>query len=122
MTLLVLPTPPSSNRYWRTRVARTRAGRTYVQTYKSPEARAYQLAVANRALVAGLRPLSGDLALVIRWYRARRAGDTSNRIKLIEDALQGVLFENDRQIKRVVAERFEDRLNPRVEVDVWVVA
>ena len=45
-------------------------------------------------------------------------GDLANREKCVEDAMQGVLYENDRQIKAKHTEWILDRANPRIEV--WV--
>ena len=56
--------------------------------------------------------------LVLKWYRGRKAGDTTNRIKLLEDALQGIAYEDDNQVTEVHALRLEDPGNPRVEVRV----
>lgn len=107
---ITLPPPPSANRYWR-----NFRGRTVV----SGEAKAYKDAAAWLARAAGMdEPLTGNVALTVRWYRERKAGDLSNRLKILEDALQGVAYVNDSQIVRIVAERYDDKRNPRVEVEV----
>lgn len=106
---LTLPYPPSANRYWRT----TRQGRTYV----SPDAKAYKRAVADRARAALVGPpLAGEVALTLAVFRPRKAGDLSNRIKVLEDALIGIAYRDDAQVRRIVAERFDDKRAPRVEV------
>jgi crossover junction endodeoxyribonuclease RusA len=97
-----LPEPPSSNHYWRTRVARTRLGRTYVQTYVSPEARRWKENVWLLTRAAGWRPLRGPVALEIAWY-PRRGGDLSNRVKVLEDALIGSAYLDDGQVCRIEA-------------------
>jgi crossover junction endodeoxyribonuclease RusA len=104
---VTLPYPPSANRYWRT----TRDGRTYV----SAEAKQYKKDVAK---VAGRANLTGELRLTMFVYRPRKTGDLSNRIKVLEDALQGVLFNDDKQISEIYAVRLDDKQNPRVEVTV----
>ena len=107
---ITLPVPPSANVYWR-----LFRGRNVV----SAEARAYKNDAAWLARAAGMaEPLTGDVALTVRWYRERKAGDLSNRLKILEDALQGVAYVNDSQIVRIVAERYDDKRNPRVEVEV----
>ena len=110
MIRLTLPYPPSANRYWR----HTRRGGLYV----APEAKAYKQTVAALGLKEGARPLAGDVSLTLRVYRPQRSGDLSNRIKVLEDALRGVAFGDDKQVARLLAERFEDKHNPRVEVEV----
>lgn len=109
MITLSLPYPPSANRYWR-----NFRGRMVI----SPEAKGYKTAVQLIAKRAGVRLLTGEVALILRVYRPRKAGDLSNRIKVLEDALQGVAFHDDSQVVAIEAERFDDKANPRVEVDI----
>lgn len=95
---LVVPEPPSANRYWRSRIARTRLGRQYVQVYVSPLARQWRVGLKWAAARAGWKPLEGPVRLKVRWCRARKAGDLSNRVKVLEDALQGLGYRNDAQV------------------------
>lgn len=104
---LTLPAPPSANRYWR--VFRNRA-------VMSDEAREYKRLVAYLAQRAGLEPAAGEIVLTVRWYRARRSGDLSNRIKIVEDALRGVVYVDDKQVVELHAFRDDDKANPRVEI------
>ena len=107
---LMVPYPPSANVYWRV----TRQGRIYV----SPEAKAYRARVRWLAMGARLRPLTGPVSLSLAVYRPRRAGDLSNRIKVLEDALQGVAYADDSQVVELHAVRLDDAADPRVEVTV----
>lgn len=111
MKPLVLPLPPSANN----RLALVR-GR-FVQTR---EARAYKQAVALKALAHGMRPLHGEIAVQVHVYRARRSGDLDNFFKAAFDALKGIAWDDDKQVVRLVADRYEDKANPRMEV--WVEA
>ena len=92
--VLVLPEPPSSNRYWRIH------GRV---TYKTREAKAYCELVSN-AVRAHLNlkngPLFpvGDVSVIVVWHRSRKAGDLDNRSKVLYDALEGTLYADDKQI------------------------
>lgn len=106
---IVLPLPPSANRYWR-----VWHGRAVVST----EARAYKLNARLRALSQGMRPVSGPVVLNLVVYRKRKAGDLSNRIKVAEDALQGVAYTNDSQVVELHARLEDDPSNPRLVV--WV--
>lgn len=108
-----VPYPPSANRYWR--VWRGHA-------VLSNEARAYKRSVCLALKASGVKPLDGPLRLVLRVYRPRKAGDLSNRIKVLEDALQDAAFEDDAQIVSIVADRFDDKARPRVEVEISEVA
>jgi crossover junction endodeoxyribonuclease RusA len=102
-----LPVPPSARDYWR--VWRNRAVRTKeAEAYRDCVARA----VGSRAL------LQGDVAITVHWYRSARRGDLDNRLKILFDALQGAVYQNDNQVIEIHAYRHEDAGNPRVEVGV----
>lgn len=103
------PVPPSANRYWRHYRGRVVA---------SDEAQRYKQTVAMLARCAGVRPLSGPVAVEVAVYRARRAGDLDNFLKVLCDALQGVFYDNDAQIREIHATLHDDRHDPRVEVVV----
>jgi crossover junction endodeoxyribonuclease RusA len=104
-----LPWPPSANRYWR-----MWQGRMVV----SSEARQYKLDVAARARLAGLRPTDNPVCISLDLYRPAKRGDLSNRIKIVEDALQGVAYHDDSQVIELHARRFDDKKNPRVEITI----
>lgn len=110
---LVLPYPPSANRYWKTWRGRT---------VKSAEARAYALAVGMLCRAARAKPLAGPVVVSIGVYRPRRAGDLDNRIKVTLDSLRGHAFEDDEQVVELHAYRHDDKARPRVEVEVSPVA
>ena len=109
---IVLPVPPSANRYWR-----HYAGRTVV----SAGARAYKAGVALVAQHAGMRPFAGPVAVYLHVYRARKAGDLDNSAKVLLDALQGVAYNDDAQIVELHLYRHDDKANPRVEVEIRTV-
>ena len=106
---LVLPEPPSANRYWR--LVRGRA-------VVSAEARAYRRTVT--ALAGHLRPIAGPSPVRVRiaWHRGRRSGDLDNRLKQVLDCLCGLAYEDDAQIVELYATRHDDPKNPRVEITV----
>jgi crossover junction endodeoxyribonuclease RusA len=100
MAVVTLPYPPSANQYWR-----LFKGRIVV----TRETKAYRAAV--RLAWLGLKPrvfaLSGPVCLIVDLYRPRRAGDLSNRIKVLEDALQGLAYLDDKQVTYLRATRYE---------------
>lgn len=133
---LTLPWPVSSNRYWRSFVPR---GRTRAVTVVSDEAKAYRTEVAWRAKAQGLRvPLDGRIAIELRLYPQRphdwakraqrnpegwdddvRCIDLGNAEKVLSDALNGVAWHDDRQLRRIVLERCEpDERGARVELAI----
>lgn len=109
---LVLPEPPSANRYWRT--FRGRA-------VKSKEAKAFVATVQGIATAARVKPiLEGPVALSVRWVRGRKAGDLDNRLKIVCDALgKGLCYKDDRQITEITMTRVDGDKPGRLEVAVW---
>lgn len=106
---LTLPFPPSANRYWR--VFRGRA-------VLSAEARKYKNDV--RLVNAKARPIGDGVS--VQWsavaYFPDRRGDLSNRIKILEDALNGIAWDDDSQVEAISIVRGLDKKNPRIEIEV----
>jgi hypothetical protein len=46
-----------------------------------------------------------------RWGTSLTIG-----LKITQDALEGLCYQNDGQICQINAERFDDKLNPRIEI------
>ena len=105
--MLYLPYPISVNRYWRTFRGRT---------IRSSEAVAYKEQVTELALEAGLKMHPGCVRVDMMlhpalpkdwekrqkrdpmWLLSVRRIDLDNAMKVAIDALQGIAYENDRQI------------------------
>lgn len=108
--ILALPYPPSANRYWR--IVRGRA-------VLSAEARQYKRTVALMAKAQKVsKPFEGPVRLTISVYRPQKSGDLSNRLKVLEDALQGIAFEDDNQVVEIHMRRGDDKANPRAVVTI----
>lgn len=103
------PLPPSSNRYWR-----LAKGRLIV----SDEARDYKTTVAMLAKCARVEQLTGPVAVTVAIYRERKSGDLDNFLKILLDAMQGLFYANDAQVREIHASLHEDRHEPRCEVQV----
>lgn len=58
--------------------------------------------------------MTGELTLTADVYYRTEANDLD--ITLLLDFLQGRIYKNDRQVRRMVLDHFIDRDNPRVEV------
>lgn len=106
-----LPWPPSANRLWRT----TRQGRMY----KTQEAADYGMGVGWIVMEHGINPMTGPVCLSLQFYRPMQRGDLDNRIKAVLDALNGVLYKDDKQVVELHAFLADDKHNPRVEVTIW---
>lgn len=103
MVVLSLPYPISTNRYWRTFRSRQ---------IVSKEAVAYKARVAAIAAENGIKPTAKTVGLTVQLIpKANKDGsaskvclDLDNCLKVCLDALQGAAYENDNQVRRIVAE------------------
>lgn len=69
------------------------------------------------------RPLLGPLGIEFIFYREdRRKVDLDNLEKAMLDGLQGILFEDDSQIKEKKAVLEHSKEMPGVKVSVWEIA
>lgn len=91
--------------------------------YKTPEAEAFwgHLQAAARRAMRGARPMEGHLSARVQFTFDSERPDLDGPIKPTLDALQGIVYGNDRQIRTLLVERSLDRERPRVEVSVWEV-
>lgn len=114
IVILMLPEPPSSNRYWR-----HAKGRTYL----SAEALAYRAAVAAvwaevRTKNRRIKKLAGPIAVTLHWHRGRKSGDLDNRIKQLLDALRGWAYDDDKQVVEIHAYRHDKPRHANVVVTI----
>lgn len=93
-----LPLPPSANRYWR-----HTCKNGHVVTYVSAEAKAYRTEVWA-AWPHDTEPYAGNVSVTMHFYMTR-IGDLDNRIKVLLDALQGLAYEDDKQVCHLEATR-----------------
>lgn len=103
-----LPLPPSANRYWR----QGHNGRVYV----SQEAQDYKQLVG--LTLAGRDVLDGEIWLDVKIYRKAKRGDIDNYLKVLFDAMQGCVYQNDKQVMSISVLLLDDPKDPRVEVGV----
>lgn len=113
---LILPPPPALNHLHFTRVVVPKGRKPFVQRGLTSEGLAYKEKVAN--IADGMTPFVGDVEVRMRWFRSRRIGDLDGIFKIILDSLTGFAYADDKQVKRIDAERFDDAKRPRVEVEI----
>lgn len=113
MATITLPVPPSANRYWR-----SARGRVFV----SQEATAYKLEAGWTARQAGIECVSSPVIVRLDVYRPQKRGDLDNYAKILIDSLIGIAYVDDSQIVEIHARRFDDKKNPRVEVEIMEAA
>lgn len=111
-----LPMPPSANTYWRNVVIGGKA-----RTLVSEDAKNYKKEIGELAHRLGMRPARGEVCLMILVFRNQASGDLSNRIKVIEDALNGIAYDDDKQVVEIRARRFDDKGNGRIVISVMPV-
>ena len=109
MIMLVLPYPPTVNHMYR---------RARGHLALTPEALAFRHAVRMIAMVQGVQPTTGPVAVFLDVYRPRRRGDLDNILKATLDALNGIAYRDDDQVEQITAQRYDDKRAPRVEVSV----
>ena len=112
-TVEVEPLPQPRPRFSRGRCFQPKP----IVEYKAAITQAARLAMANR------EPMTGELSAVIKLFRkykstSRRFGDLDNHAKAILDALNGVCFVDDSQVVKLTVEKYTDKDNPRVEVEI----
>lgn len=115
---------------------------SFVKAYdpaKSKDYKAYVKLVAMAAMnERSLKPLDGAIAVSIKAFvsvpkskskkfrqnalkwleRPTKKPDCDNIAKILLDAMTGIVYEDDKQIIRLVVEKFYDEV-PRVEVTVF---
>lgn len=137
--------PLSANRYWQTRVmnAKSAGGRPMATTYISAEAKKYKAHVQTRVRAAGMNDIiKGRIKLEIWLYpnrpqdwqaRQRKLGeswddgvlcmDLDNANKVLLDAMKGLVFEDDKWVRQLIAQRMEpDEHGARVVVRITAMA
>ena len=100
-----LPVPPSANEYW---------GVSGSRMYVTEKAKAYKKEI--KYMLSQAVPMKGFVAVNFSVYRPRMKGDLDNYNKIMFEALQGLVYENDNQIVEIHSFRKDDKHNPRVEL------
>ena len=109
MIEITLPLTPLLNRYYR---------KFRNRMVISHDGQAYKQEVAIICQDASIQPLMGPIALQAHIYRKAKRGDIDGYIKGLLDSLQGYAYLNDSQIVVLNVCRFDDKHNPRVEVEI----
>ena len=95
------------------------------RAYLPPRSRSYRAAVqdvVNQLMKSrNLEPFTGELICRLKFFRkfkptTRNFGDIDNHVKAILDALQGLLFVDDRQIVSIAAQKLKDTDRPRTQI------
>jgi Holliday junction resolvase RusA-like endonuclease len=64
-------------------------------------------------------PIGNELELYIKiYFGTKRKYDWDNFHKLSMDALTGIVWEDDSQIRKATVEKLYDKENPRIEIEL----
>jgi len=75
--------------------------------------------IQMHARKAKVPKLEGPVELRLMFYRSDAIGvDLDNLVKLVSDALNGIAWEDDRQIQFLSAVKDIDRESPRTEIEI----
>lgn len=111
---LTLDFPPYTNNLYITLMLKGKPVRV-----PSGQAKKYKKAVEKICRSrSDIKPFAGELRLEMKFYRPRRIGDLDGTFKAVFDSLKGFAFEDDKQIVEIHAQRFDDKYNPRVEIEI----
>lgn len=113
MIKLTLPFPPYTNNLYFSKMVKNRVIRI-----PTSQATNFKKQVAKICRFECVQPFVGEVAVSINVYRPRRVGDLDGTFKALFDGLKGWAFEDDKQIVEIHAVRYEDKVNPRVEIEI----
>jgi Holliday junction resolvase RusA-like endonuclease len=90
------------------------------RVYKSPEANVYRDAVvmAAKRAMRGRDMLTGHVEARIWFAYPTARNDIDGAIKPTLDALNGIVWQDDRQVIRLEVDKLKDTDAPRVEIEV----
>ena len=64
-------------------------------------------------------PTEKDIEVVVKLYFNNKGKhDIDNFSKILYDALTGIVWEDDSQIKKATTEMLYDKLNPRITIEI----
>lgn len=110
---LTLPYPPTTTNHRWIVVNGVMHEKPFLRRYKE------ECGWIAKGVVASAKPLEGVLKGVYRLYRPRKRGDADGVVKGFQDAGNGILYCDDAQLVRLEIEMFDDKLLPRVEVEIY---
>lgn len=95
-----------------------RGRRAYI--YTPPETKAYEELIKLLAKMTVKEPLNGLVCVDLKVFVKRPRGDLDNILKSILDGMNGVVYHDDSQVKKIDAELFvlDKETEERAEVEV----
>ena len=97
-------------------------GRTYTpkRTVEAEKA----IGWAFREAMPGFDPLTCLVGMCCTFYTKSQKprADVDNLVKTVQDALEGIVYVNDRQVEDVRGHRFRGAADPRTVIEIWRVS
>lgn len=110
MITYILPLPETTNNAYRS------SGRHW---YKSEKAKAWEDTAGYLVSSAWDKKQFTDNVSVEIYIHVNRDRDIDGSLKPILDLFQRIgVYKNDKQVKKMMVEKSQDKLNPRVEVTI----
>ena len=89
----------------------------FERKYLTKRAREYKKKVEE--ICPEMDLLTSELTVSIKYYFGdKRVRDIDNFSKVIFDSFSGIVWKDDRQITKLILEKFYDKENPRTEVEI----
>ena len=87
---------------------------------KTPVANEYadRIKLAARRAMRGKPPIEGRCLARLLFVHPDERADTDGPVKLTLDALEGIVYRNDRQARRLEVDYLVDPEAPRVEIEI----
>lgn len=113
---MILPYPPVSTNTIYKFVCNGRYPRMYMEEYGHQLKQFYQIEAKNQWCH---KIIKDDVEVKIKLYfKDKRRRDIDNYNKLLLDSLTGICWQDDKQIRKMEIEKFIDKVNPRIEIEV----
>ncbi len=105
---------PSVNRYWR----HTRQGHHYI----SRDGKEFKAKLQWLARAAQVAKTQQPVKLILRWHCTKkcRGADLDNKLKVILDALEGIAYEDDKQVIHIDAKKIMHSESDYAEIRVEI--
>lgn len=107
--IILIGKPISVNSLYRGRRFLTNAGKKIKNDY-----------YCQALLQYGGEMMLGDVCISMKvYFKSKKASDLDNVLKATLDSLTGVIWKDDRQIVDIRAVKLQDKLNPRIELEIY---
>ena len=109
--------PPSANRYWRcfrNRMVLSKDAEEF-KKHVQDTVKGMELHLTHDPVLV---IISLSPKLTVKGEASKTCIDLDNALKVILDSLQGIAYQNDKQIKKIIAEYGQAKVNGGIKVQV----